>query len=127
MRSLFLGRNVIEEISGLDTLLRLEALDLSDNYIEHISGLSGLPCLKTLNLSGNKMRTLASVEHLAQCSALISLDMASCKLEEPEVVPMLVQLPLALLRLQGNPLVGKVRCAPSKLLLPGCWLSTTTA
>lgn len=106
----FLGKNMISEIgSGLSTLTALESLDLSDNYIETVDGLDGLPLLKTLNLSGNKMRNVADVAHLQACTALTSLDLAGCKLEEAGVVDMLMTKPLALLRLQGNPVVSSYK------------------
>lgn len=106
LRCLYLGKNMISEISGLGALTAIETLDLSDNYIQTITHLPSLPMLRTLNLSGNKMKTLADVEQLAQCTSLTSLDLANCKLEEDAVVDMLIKQPLALLRLQGNPVVG---------------------
>lgn len=106
LRCLYLGKNLIDEISGLEALTALETLDLSDNYIEHVTGLAGLPVLRTLNLSGNKMRGHADVEHLADCTALTSLDLSNCRIEDTSVVDMLIKKPLSYLRLQGNPCVG---------------------
>ncbi|GFH11834.1 dynein assembly factor 1, axonemal, partial [Haematococcus lacustris] len=110
LRCLYLGKNMINEIGcGLSMLTNLETLDLADNYIECVDGLASLPSLRTLTLSGNKMRSLADVQHLKSCSALVSLDLANCKLAEPSVVDMVQHMPLAYLRLQGNPCVGQYR------------------
>lgn len=106
LRCLYLGKNMLSEISGLSALTNIETLDLADNCIEAVSGLSCLPNLRTLNLSGNRMKTLDDVSHLTECTSLISLDLASCRLEDNAVVDMLMQMPLNLLRLQGNPVVS---------------------
>lgn len=106
LRTVVLSKNLICHISGLETLVHLENLDLSENSIETVSGLSCLPNLKTLNLSGNRMKSTADVQHLAECTALSSLDLAGCKLREESTIDMIITWPLAFLRLQGNPVVS---------------------
>jgi Leucine-rich repeat (LRR) protein len=121
LRCLYLGKNMISEITGLEALTALETLDLSDNYIEKVSGLSGLPVLRTLTLSGNKMRSIADVQHLEQCSALTSLDLSNCRLEDTAVVDMVIRKPLSYLRLQGNPCVSSYRyCSVSTVSIFCC-------
>ena len=111
LRCLYLGRNMLESINGLDSLLQLDSLDLSDNYLTQVSGLGHLSgTLRTLNLSGNKLATCEAIRPLQQLTALNSLDLANNKLAEEEAVDLLAAMPLSLLRLVGNPVVGTYRC-----------------
>ena len=111
LRCLYLGRNMLESIKGLDSLLQLDSLDLSDNYLTQVSGLGHLSgTLRTLNLSGNKLVTCEAIRPLQQLTALNSLDLANNKLAEEEAVDLLAAMPLSLLRLVGNPVVGTYRC-----------------
>ncbi|MBA7707002.1 hypothetical protein ES703_115863 [subsurface metagenome] len=48
---LFLSKNQITEIKGLDTLIALKLLILSGNQITEIKGLENLTSLKELQLS----------------------------------------------------------------------------
>ena len=52
LRCLYLGKNMVHELAGLDTLAQLESLDLSQNNIRHVEGLSNLTKLKFLSLAG---------------------------------------------------------------------------
>ena len=109
LRCLYLARNMIETINGLDTLTQLDSLDLSENYITMLSGMDHLGCLRTLNLSGNKLATTESIQHLQRCPSLTSLDLANNKISEDGAVDILIGMPLSLLRLVGNPVVGSYR------------------
>lgn len=46
----------MRKIEGLDTLKKIEVLDLHGNQITHVNGLSCLNELKVLNLAGNQIR-----------------------------------------------------------------------
>ncbi|GAX76669.1 hypothetical protein CEUSTIGMA_g4115.t1 [Chlamydomonas eustigma] len=116
LRCLYISKNCLECISGLDNLLQLDSLDVSDNYIKTVSGLDHLPALRSLNLSGNKLRTLDNIEHLSRCTSVTSLDLANNKLEENEAVDLLAGMPLSLLRLMGNPIVGSYKHYRKRLL-----------
>lgn len=105
---------MIHEVAGLGSLTQLETLDLADNDITKVQNLACLPCLKTLNLSGNKLHTAEDIAELQQCSSLTSLDLSSNKLANPAALDVLLPMPLALLRLTGNPLVGSTRYAGSQ-------------
>ncbi|KAG2453060.1 hypothetical protein HYH02_002393 [Chlamydomonas schloesseri] len=109
LRCLYLGKNMIHSTLGLQALTNLETLDLADNMISTITELSVLPQLKTLNISGNRLATVDDIRNLAGCTQLQSLDMASNRLEAPEVVDFVIGLPLLYLRLMGNPCVSNYR------------------
>ncbi|KAG2437441.1 hypothetical protein HXX76_006091 [Chlamydomonas incerta] len=109
LRCLYLGKNMIHSTFGLQALTNLETLDLADNMISTITDLSKLPQLKTLNISGNRLATIDDIRDLAGCSQLQSLDMASNRLEAPEVVDFVAGLPLLYLKLMGNPCVSNYR------------------
>lgn len=109
LRCLYLGKNIIHEISGLDTLTQLESLDLSDNDLHQIQGLDTLPRLKNLNLSGNKLESAEDVQQLQHCTSLITLDLSQNRLDAEDAVHLVTKLPLALLKLNGNPIVSHMR------------------
>eukprot|EP00878_Enallax_costatus_P014331 GHUV01014990.1.p1 GENE.GHUV01014990.1~~GHUV01014990.1.p1 ORF type:complete len:487 (+),score=179.60 GHUV01014990.1:553-2013(+) len=109
LRSLYLAKNIIRRMEGLQTLTLLETLDLSENAIHVVEGLSGLPNLRTLLLASNKLSKAADLQDLASCSSLVTLDLSGNQLSEPAALELVIGLPLALLKLQGNPLVSNVR------------------
>ncbi|PNH04273.1 Dynein assembly factor 1, axonemal [Tetrabaena socialis] len=109
LRCLYLGKNMVGSTLGLQALTNLETLDLADNVISSITDLSKLPLLRTLNISGNRLSTVDDIRDLAACPALQSLDMASNRLDAPEVVDFVMQLPLLYLRLMGNPVVSNFK------------------
>ncbi len=64
LRCLYLGKNMIHGIAGLDTLTQLESLDLSDNDIHCVEGLDALQRLKFLSLAGQtKMLSVTALTH----------------------------------------------------------------
>ena len=52
LRCLYLGKNMIHQVMGLNSLTQLETLDLSENDIRQVEGLEQLTKLKFLSLSG---------------------------------------------------------------------------
>jgi leucine-rich repeat-containing protein 49 len=50
----------IRRIEGLNTLRKLEVLDLHGNQITQVGGLSALSELKVLNLAGNQIRGIGA-------------------------------------------------------------------
>lgn len=109
LRCLYLGKNMISSTTGLTALTNLETLDLSENVIRSLTGLSNLPKLKTLSLSGNKLATVDDIRDLGACTGLQSLDLASNRLDAPEAVDFVMQLPLLYLKLMGNPAVSNYK------------------
>ncbi len=65
-----LYENSINTITGLDTLLNLETLNLSNNQIRGISGLENLSKLVELNLHGNKIRVIDKLDSLTSLVTL---------------------------------------------------------
>jgi Ran GTPase-activating protein (RanGAP) involved in mRNA processing and transport len=110
MRCLYLGQNILRSIAGLHTMTHLETLDVSENDISHVDNLSCLPKLRTLNIAANKLASAASIAHLTECPSLTSVDLGKNRLEEEGAVAVLQALSgLSLLRLQGNPVVSRVK------------------
>jgi dynein assembly factor 1, axonemal len=83
--SRFAQQNCIWEISGLETLVNLDTLNISNNHVEHLETLACCPALHTLLASHNRLETLESISHLALCQGLTTLDLQGNKLEDPEV------------------------------------------
>lgn len=81
---------------------------MSHNRILNCSGLSSLVSLRSLNLSCNRLSTAADLAELPACTCLVTVDVSENKLSGDGVLELLAgaQWQLALLRLQGNPLVG---------------------
>ena len=73
LKKLQLDNNIIEEISGLDTLTQLEWLDLSFNNIEEISGLERLVNLKDLSLANNRITTIENLDALVGSLQILSV------------------------------------------------------
>ncbi|KAK9813292.1 hypothetical protein WJX72_011941 [[Myrmecia] bisecta] len=117
LRCLYLGRNLIHEISGLASLVQLQTLDLSDNDIRRVEGLATLTELKTLNVSGNKLRTAGDIEHLRELPNLASLDLGKNRIDDESALEVVISLPLALLRMTGNPIVSSFRNYRKRLLV----------
>lgn len=73
---MYLGKNLITRMQGLDALVQLETLDLSDNRISAVEGLTHLRCLRTLVLANNQLATSEDIQQLGQCSILATLDLS---------------------------------------------------
>lgn len=58
----------IKVIEGLNTLTRIEVLDLHGNQIVHVTGLSSLSQLKVLNLAGNQISNIGHSDLRGLCS-----------------------------------------------------------
>lgn len=64
LKKLQLDNNIIEDITGLTTLVHLEWLDLSFNNIAVITGLDKLVNLKDLSLAHNRVSMVENMESL---------------------------------------------------------------
>ena len=104
VRRLDLSGNVISQVEGLKTLVRLESLNLSRNNIRSLtnSSLDGLVALSSLDLSGNFLATIGAC--VGTLKGLKHLDMGGNKIRRLEEVKRLRLLPaLTDLILSGNP------------------------
>lgn len=64
----------LKDIEGLQTLTKMEVLDLHGNQIQTVSGLSTLTELKVLNLAGNQLKFIG-VEDFCGLSSLQELNL----------------------------------------------------
>ncbi|KAJ3411792.1 Dynein assembly factor 1, axonemal [Chytridiales sp. JEL 0842] len=109
LRCLFLHQNCIEIIENLDSLQLLDTLSLGNNLIKSVSGLSNLPNLRTLQLDHNFLKSADDIRHLLDCPSIGILDLSFNKIDDPEIVAILEQMPeLAVLNLMSNPVISKI-------------------
>ncbi len=104
LRCLYLAKNLINRIQGLDSLINLTILDLSYNRLTHLENLQQLPNLQTLNIAHNSLSTADAVRHLELCSALTNIDITNNRLETSEDIMQVFQnVPkLVALSINGN-------------------------
>ena len=108
LRTVYLHQNCIRRIENLEACPRLACVQLSNNWVRKIENLSGLPRLSTLKLADNRLRDADDVRHLLSCQR----DRARSSEQQagrPGVAWLEAMPQLAVLQLQGNPLVGKVK------------------
>ncbi|XP_032304692.1 leucine-rich repeat and guanylate kinase domain-containing protein isoform X2 [Coturnix japonica] len=79
IRILNLSSNLIEKITGLDSLKTLWKLDLSSNKITSLEGLEGHDLLEVINLEDNKIAELSELEYIQDLPVLRTL----CLLKNP--------------------------------------------
>lgn len=104
LRCLYISKNLVSRITGLENLKNLMTLDLSNNHITCIENLSMLEKLETLNVSRNSLATNESISHLKECQALHTLDLTNNRLETDEaILRTLSEMPaLRTLSVNGN-------------------------
>ncbi|XP_072196544.1 leucine-rich repeat and guanylate kinase domain-containing protein isoform X2 [Excalfactoria chinensis] len=79
IRILDLSSNLLEKITGLDSLKTLWKLDLSSNRITSLKGLEGHDLLEVINLEDNKIAELSELEYIKDLPLLRTL----CLLKNP--------------------------------------------
>ena len=69
---------------------------------------------------GNKLERLEDILHLETCRSLVTLDLSSNRMRDKDAVRLVINLPLSLLKLNGNPVVSSMRYAhlPHTSVLP---------
>ncbi len=63
----------IQNLDGIENLLRLQELDLTDNEIDDISALSSLKDISILKLGKNKITDIASLKNCSKLKGIISI------------------------------------------------------
>ena len=105
--------NMIEKIEGLDTMSDLRCLNLSDNLITYVSGLGNLVNLDSIQLKRNRIgkNGIEDVIGLLECPSLTVVDLSDNFIEDPEILPQVLEkMPkLAVLYLNGNEIKKKIR------------------
>lgn len=103
LRCLYLSKNLISTIQGLNNLSLLVTLDLSNNRITNVEGLEGCTSLKTINLQRNALSTASALEGLTACPSIDNVDITNNRIEG-DVTSVLARLPtLHALSVNGNP------------------------
>ena len=64
-----LGKNKIDRIHGLESLTKLDVLDMHSNNISELSGLAHQSSLRVLNLAGNKISQVHGLQKLGRWAA----------------------------------------------------------
>ena len=111
MRTLYLQENLIERIENLSHMTELVTLNLNKNLLSNLNGLETLsPTLQTLMVGNNHFGSSEGCEALRTCKNVSTLDIQENRIEDPEILNILADMPqLAVLYLQGNPCVKKIR------------------
>lgn len=103
LRCLYLSKNLINNIQGLENLSSLVTLDLANNRITNVTGLEGCINLKTINLSRNALSSAEGLEGLLACPSIDNIDITNNRIEG-DVTSILAKLPaLHALSVNGNP------------------------
>lgn len=96
-------------MDDLSRLPQLNTLNISYNEIHVLEGLSGCP-LETLICTHNYLQDSRSVENLALCTQLQTVDLQNNKIDDVGVLDVFSKIPnLKCLYLKGNPVVSKVK------------------
>merc|ERR1712086_960945 len=74
LRQLFIQQNCIKEMSGLEELTNLGAINLSENFVKKVDHLKGLTGLNTLQLTQNSLATYDDLIGLRDCPSISSLE-----------------------------------------------------
>jgi internalin A len=103
LERLFLNRNNITNLKGMEQHTQLQELNIEDNKIKDITPISELPSLKSLYASGNEISELPSLRYLKTLEVLsVSENQLS---NSNQIEKTLVELPqLKTLHLFKNPL-----------------------
>ena len=113
MMTMYLQENLIDRISGLDTLVNLRTLNLSDNLISKVEGLSCLVKLENLQLKRNRIGRNGGIDDvlgLIECPSLTCVDLSDNYIEDEAILPEVwCKLPkIAVIYMQGNSCTKKM-------------------
>jgi len=109
LRCLYAHQNCLKAIENLQCCPLLTSLQLSNNMITRIDNLGGLSRLSTLQIANNGLSTADDLRNLLEVPTITVLDLQNNKLEDEGIFDVLEALPLlAVLQLQGNPIIPKM-------------------
>ena len=99
-------------MEGLENLTQLVNLNLTDNMIERVSGLGNLKKLENLQLKRNRIGSdgIDDVIGLTECPSISALDISDNKIATELILPeVLVKMPkIAVLYMQNNQFTKKI-------------------
>jgi len=117
IRELDLSGNKLHDLAGLAGLPALTSLEVSSNALMSITGLAEVPALQELRIARNPMETLEGPWQELGASPISLLDVSGCKIQSPQALEVLRNLPLLrTLEAGGNPFAeaaeagAKVEC-----------------
>lgn len=106
----YVQQNCLNRISNLEGCENLDTLNISTNQVSKLENLSCCKQLKTIIATNNQLETLESVQHLAECPGICTLDLQNNMLSDPAILDVLKQIPdLRCLYLKGNPVVSNIK------------------
>ncbi|XP_055021825.1 leucine-rich repeat-containing protein 23 isoform X2 [Boleophthalmus pectinirostris] len=74
LRHLYMAKNVIKHLGGMEKLERLQTLHLRDNQIKTLDGLNfNMTCLQYLNVRGNKVEDENAIQSLRHISKSLQI------------------------------------------------------
>eukprot|EP00835_Amoeboradix_gromovi_P006047 NODE_646_length_5582_cov_0.573044.p3 type:complete len:253 gc:universal NODE_646_length_5582_cov_0.573044:1042-284(-) len=112
---LYLQKNAIMNINGLDGLINLVELNLSNNMIQEIN--NGLPeNLETLYISKNLISESDKLKNLRGLKKLCLLDISNNQIKDDGVVMILSNLELRVVNTEQNPFHNKARYFRKELI-----------
>lgn len=121
LRCLYMANNVLKSLEGIQVLSSLWTLDVSHNALESLASLSCLTSLRSLSATHNKLAQPSGLAALKDCTELQTLDLGNNSITQHDALEVILELPVSLLRLVGNPIVSKTQYAPS---VPACAVHT---
>ena len=77
--------NKLEDLQALQQLPCLNVLNISQNELTSLTGIEACTELNTLICSSNKLASLQSVRPLAECPALMTVDIQDNQLNDAQV------------------------------------------
>jgi dynein assembly factor 1, axonemal len=109
LRSLFMAKNMLHDLAGIAPLTSIQTLDIAHNSVRSLQPLANLLELRSLNAGYNKLAGADDIAALLCCTKLETLDLEANHLSGTSTFETILQLPLLLLKLQGNPMVSETR------------------
>jgi dynein assembly factor 1, axonemal len=117
LKCLFIAKNVLHGLEGIQQMTALATLDVSHNDLYSLAPLSALVGLQSLNVGHNKLSSAEDIAPLLHCPRLKTLDLEKNRIACPEALNTIMSMPLALLRLVGNPVVSATKYLTTRAAL----------
>ncbi|XP_048580537.1 dynein axonemal assembly factor 1 [Nematostella vectensis] len=118
LKCLYLQQNMLKKVENLEELDGLDTLNVSNNIIRSIENIACLPVLNTLQIAHNRLASAGDIKELASCQKLSIVDLSYNKIDDPNIVDVLAEMPnLSVLNLIGNPVIKKIKNYRKNMIL----------